>query len=279
MEFKTILVDMTEDDAREARLDTALILATWFGGRVAGVTATGPLLDPYRSAGEAALRYQAMRADMLRRLDAAGTEALNRALMRHRTKVEAFHRVVGQEAGWVLAAEGLTSDIVLPGLPGASPELPALLASAAEYALVNAGRPILVVPPSARLDPLHTAVVAWNGRREAARAVADALPLLRRAKRVIVHVVLTRSGAGGHVAGEQEASALVQWLTTHDVRASLRFDEASSAAECLIGRVLVDDAGLLVAGGYGHSRLGELFLGGTTRTLLQNSPVPLLMSH
>lgn len=274
MEFKTVLVDLTEDDAREARLDAAMTLATWFDGRVIGVTATGPLLDPYRSAGEEALRYQAMRADMLRRLDAAGTEALAHAVSRHRSQVDASHRVIEQEAGWALAMEGLTSDIILPVLPGASSELPPLLASAAEYALVNAGKPILVVPPSVQLLPLRTAILAWNGRREAARAVADAMPLLRRTERVVVHVVLTRGGGG-----EQGASALVQWLGTHGVRATLEIDDASSAAERLLERVLVHSASLLVAGGYGHSRLGELFLGGTTRTLLRDTPVPLLMSH
>ena len=132
MEFKTVLVDLTEDEARETRLDAALTLASWFEGRVVAVTAPGPLLDPYRSAGKETLRYLSMRADLLRQLDAAGTEALVHAVRRFGSKIDTSHLVIEQEAGWALAQEGVTSDIILPALPGALPGLPPLLASAAE---------------------------------------------------------------------------------------------------------------------------------------------------
>nr|WP_315594667.1 universal stress protein [uncultured Cupriavidus sp.] len=273
MEFKTVLVDLTDDDARDARLDAALTLAAWFEGRVVGLTATGPQLDPFRSAGEEMLRYQAMRADMLRGLDVAGTQALSRAVARQDASVETSHTVVDQEAGWALATHGMTSDVILPALPGGVQDVPLLLASAAEYALLNSGRPVLIVPPRHRLLPLDTAVVAWNGRREAARAVADALPLLRRAALVVVEHISTRGGA------EPGASAVVRWLAGHGIDAVLELRQASSAAECLLETVVARSAGLLVAGGYGHSRIGEMVAGGTTRTLLRNAPVALLMSH
>lgn len=274
MEFKTVLVDLTEDEARETRLDAALTLASWFEGRVVAVTAPGPLLDPYRSAGKETLRYLSMRADLLRQLDAAGTEALVHAVRRFGSKIDTSHLVIEQEAGWALAQEGVTSDIILPALPGALPGLPPLLASAAEYAMVNSGRPVLVVPPSATIAFAGTVVVAWNGRREAARAVADAMPMLRRAARVVVKIVVARGGASDH-----GGSALIRWLASHGVQATLEFDESSSTAECLLKALLVEKASLLVAGGYGRSRIGEMFMGGTTRTLIRNTPVPLLMSH
>lgn len=274
MEFKTVLVDLTEDEARENRLNAALTLASWFDGRVVAVTATGPLLDPYRSAGEETLRYQAMRADLIRQLDAAGTEALVHAVSRFGSKIDTSHRVIEQEAGWALANDGLTSDIILPALPGASTALSPLLASAAEYAMVNSGKPILVVPPAATIAFAGTVLVAWNGRREAARAVADAMPMLRRAARVVVQVVVGRGSASEH-----GGSALIRWLASHGVQASLQLDESSSIAECLLKAVFLEEASLLVAGGYGHSRIGEMLMGGTTRTLIRNTPVPLLMSH
>lgn len=273
MEFKTVLVDLAEDDALTARLDAAMALAAP-AGRVIGLTAIGQLLDPYRSAGEETLRYQAMRADMLRGVKRAGEEALSEAVRRYGVTIDSSHLVVEQDAGWALTTRGMTSDIVLPGLPGAPSELPPLMASPAEYALVNSGKPILVVPPAARMLPIETAVVAWNGRREAARAISDAIPLLRLAKRVIVHVVLGRGGPWEHGDGE-----MVRWLAGHGIKAVMAIEESSSAAERLLEKVLLETAGLLVAGGYGHSRLGELVMGGTTRTLLHNTPVPLLMSH
>ncbi|WP_061958552.1 universal stress protein [Cupriavidus pauculus] len=273
MEFKSVLVDLAADDALTARLDAAMALAG-DSGRVIGLTATGQLLDPYRSAGEETLRYQAMRADMLRGVRRAGEEALLDAIRRRGATVDSTHVVAEQDAGWALTTRGMTSDIVLPGLPGAPSELPPLMASPAEYALVNAGKPILVVPPAARMLPIGTAVVAWNGRREAARAIGDAIPLLKLAERVIVHVVIGRSGPWEHSDGE-----LVRWLAGHGIKATVEMEESSSAAERLLEKVLLESAGLLVAGGYGHSRLGELVMGGTTRTLLHNTPVPLLMSH
>ncbi|SDP71973.1 Universal stress protein family protein [Ralstonia sp. 25mfcol4.1] len=133
---------------------------------------------------------------------------------------------------------------------------------------------MLVVPPQARLSKIDTALVAWNGRREAARAVCDALPLLQRANRVILLVVMGGKGLWQHGDGE-----LVRWLGTHGVQASLVVEEPSSVAGCLLQKALQVSADLLVAGGYGHSRIGELMTGGTTRTLLRNTPVPLLISH
>ncbi|WP_404994870.1 universal stress protein [Cupriavidus pauculus] len=274
MEFKTILVDLTDDEARDARLDAALTLADWSDGNVVGLSATGPLLDPYRSKGGEALRYEAMRGDMLRRLHAAGDAAIADALVRHPSTAGTSHVVIEQETGWALAVRGMASDIILPGLPGANRELPPVMASPAEYALVNSGKPLLIVPPRARLAPIETAVVAWNGRREAARALADAIPLLQRAMQVIIHVVITRHGPREHGDGE-----LVKWLAAHGVRARLAVEEASSVAECLLRKLRDESADLLVAGGYGHSRIGELVMGGTTRTLIRNLRVPLVISH
>lgn len=274
MAYKTVLVDLTDDGARQARLDAAFALAADANGRVIGLSATGPMLDPYRSVGAETMRYQAMHADMLRGVEQAGTQALSDACARHGTPTDYSHVLAEQDAGWALATHGMASDIILPGLPGAPSELPVLMASAAEYALVNAGRPMLVVPPQARLSKIDTALVAWNGRREAARAVCDALPLLQRANRVILLVVMGGKGLWQHGDGE-----LLRWLGTHGVQASLVVEESSSVAGCLLQKALQVSADLLVAGGYGHSRIGELMTGGTTRTLLRNTPVPLLISH
>jgi len=274
MDFKTILVDLAADAARDARLDAALTLASLFTARVVGLTATGTLLDPYRSAGEEAARYQKMRDDMLQNLRQADASALDAAVARRGRGVDTTHILVEQEAGWALATLGTASDLILPPAPALTHDTPMLMATPAEYALLNSGRPILVMPPGTSLVPGGTVVIAWDGRREAARAVADAMPVLALASRVIMQVVLTGSGLGEHRAAD-----VVRWLAQHGIEVSLRIDEAASPADSLMRVVRNEAADLLVTGGYGHSRLGELVMGGTTRTLLRNSPVPLLMSH
>ncbi|WP_254776125.1 hypothetical protein [Ralstonia sp. 25mfcol4.1] len=141
MAYKTVLVDLTDDGARQARLDAAFALAADSNGRVIGLSATGPMLDPYRSVGAETMRYQAMHADMLRGVEQAGTQALSDACARHGTPTDYSHVLAEQDAGWALATHGMASDIILPGLPGAPSELPVLMASAAEYALsTRAGR-------------------------------------------------------------------------------------------------------------------------------------------
>jgi nucleotide-binding universal stress UspA family protein len=274
MDFKTILVDLAADSARDARLDAALTLASLFTARVVGLTATGTLLDPYRSAGEEAARYQKMRDDMLQNLRQADASALDAAVARRGRGVDTSHVLIEQEAGWALAMLGTASDLILPPAPALTRDTPMLMATPAEYALLNAGRPILVMPPGTSLVPGGTVVIAWDGRREAARAVADAMPLLALASRVIMQVVLTGSSPGEHRAAD-----VMRWLAQHGIEVSLRIDEAASPADSLLRVVRNEAADLLVTGGYGHSRLGELVMGGTTRTLLRNSPVPLLMSH
>jgi len=274
MDFKTILVDLAADAARDARLDAALTLASLFTARIVGLTATGTLLDPYRSAGDEAARYQKMRDDMLNNLRQADASALDAAVARRGRGIDTSHVVVEQESGWALATRGTACDLILPPPPGLTHDTPMLMATPAEYALLNAGRPILMMPPGTSLVPGGTVVVAWDGRREAARAVADAMPLLALASRVILQVVVSGSGPGEHGAADA-----VRWLAQHGVGATLRIDEAVSPADSLLRVVRNESADLLVTGGYGHSRLGELVMGGTTRTLLRSSPVPLLMSH
>ena len=274
MDFKTILVDLAADAARDARLDAAMTLASLFTARIVGLTATGTLLDPYRSAGDEAARYQQLRSDMLRNLQQADAAALDAAVARRGRGINTSQVVVEQESGWALATRGVTSDLILPPPPALTHDTPILMATPAEYVLLNSGRPILVMPTGTSLVPGGTVVVAWDGRREAARAMADAMPLLALASRVIVQVVLTGSGPNEHGGAD-----VVRWLACHGINASLRIDEAASPADSLIRIARNEAADLLVTGGYGHSRLGELVMGGTTRTLLRNSPVPLLMSH
>ncbi len=143
--------------------------------------------------------------------------------------------------------------------------------------LMGAGRPVLIVPPSAAGLKLTRALVCWKDSREARRAVADALPFLTASKRVDV-VELVREHETE--AAQLRLADVGDWLARHGVEASclawpLNGAEATGIAE--IARDLGAD--LIVAGAFGHSRLREWALGGVTRDLLLQVDRCALVSH
>jgi nucleotide-binding universal stress UspA family protein len=149
-----------------------------------------------------------------------------------------------------------------------------------EAVLFNSGRPVLVFRAGeASLSPLApaTVVVAWDGSRCAARAMADALPILKLARQVRILTVLDEKPSAAAGVG---ADAL-RHLAAHGIAAQL--DEVAAAGR-RIGEVLDAYLGqlqpdLLVMGGYGHTRLREIVLGGATEHALYHLKSPLFMSH
>jgi nucleotide-binding universal stress UspA family protein len=148
--------------------------------------------------------------------------------------------------------------------------------------VMTAARPVVMVPHSGAWTAFaQNILIAWDGSREAARAVSDALPLLRRAECVSIEVIAGRHGAQ-RVRAEEEAIEAAAWLDLHGVNAS--FHESARAAGVATGAALLSRASdlhadLMVAGAYAHSRIHERVLGGVTRTLLEAMTIPVLMSH
>lgn len=146
--------------------------------------------------------------------------------------------------------------------------------------LRHSGRPVLAVPAaSAATLPPRRAVIAWKPTREAARAVADAMPLLSMADAVDVLVVDPVVGEAGH--GGEPGADIAAHLARHGLKVEvvMRPRMNFSVAYALLDHARMVGADLLVAGGYGHSRLREAMLGGTTRELLQTAHLPVLFSH
>jgi nucleotide-binding universal stress UspA family protein len=122
-------------------------------------------------------------------------------------------------------------------------------------------------------------MVAWDDSREAARAVSDALPLLRRAGQVQV-VSWNEAGTEADTRLNERMDALRQWLTWQGVPAETRVETtAVSISDAMLSRAADLGADLVVMGAYGHSRWTERVLGGATRGLLTSMTVPVLMSH
>lgn len=162
-------------------------------------------------------------------------------------------------------------------------EGPGDTATALQYVsalLLESGRPVLVVPPKApALAPLRRVLLAWRPTAEAARALHDAMPFLKRADQVDVAVVDPFDGERGD--GQAPGADIAALLARHEVRANVVVRESGGrrVGEVLLEMVRQMPAQLVVAGGYGHSRLRERIMGGVTRDLLAGSPVPVLFSH
>ena len=145
--------------------------------------------------------------------------------------------------------------------------------------LFGGGAPVLVVPDQVEVWlPPRRAVVAWTPTREAARAVRDALPLLRGAQ---VDLVVVDAHVGERAHGEEPGADIAAHLARHGVNVNVVQLGSGNAdvADTLLGHARASGADLLVAGAYGHTRLREFVLGGTTRCLFDRTHIPILFSR
>ena len=173
-----------------------------------------------------------------------------------------------------LLKQGRVADLLVIARQGPSDGDAGLFRFDAAALLMEFGRPILVVPPGiGRLDPIR-AVIAWKDTREARRALADAVPLLRLAE----ETVLVAFGSDADRSGIEDAAA---YLVRHGARVSTKVvsEIEVSVSEDLLGLVADLGADLLVTGAYGHSRLREWILGGVTADLLAGTSICCLMTH
>ena len=148
-----------------------------------------------------------------------------------------------------------------------------------ENLLFGTGRHLFLVPSDRKaMTPLDNIVVAWNGSRESARALAESLPYLHLARKVGVLVV---EGENPTEADALKGNDAVLHLRHHGINAVKyrAIGEEDEIADVLIAECRRLDANLLVMGSYGHSRLHELLPGSTTDRVLRRSPFPLLMAH
>lgn len=145
--------------------------------------------------------------------------------------------------------------------------------------VLASGRPVLLIPSAGEFPTIGNRVlVAWDAGREAARAVTDALPFLRRATKVTV-LAVNPDSTGGH--GERPGADIALFLARHGVRVEAAESHAGDVdvGAWMLSRAFDLEADLIVMGGYGHSRVREMAFGGVTRTILGEMTVPVLMSH
>jgi nucleotide-binding universal stress UspA family protein len=160
----------------------------------------------------------------------------------------------------------------------AEPETSAVEDVIAEAALFESGRPVIVVPYIQK-EPLKLdqVMVCWDGSRSATRAIGDAIPLLKRSKRVEIVIVANERGKQDEIAGADMGAHLARHGLNVEVRRTVLGDV--DVADVLLSHAADSGSDFIVMGGYGHSRLREFVLGGVTRSIFRSMTAPVLMSH
>lgn len=279
MGFKTITVAIDGSDASKARLALAQALAERWEAKlnaVAFALAEVPVVfaDAYSAA-----MFDAASSAAREEAEAAVATAKT-ALLGARCDWETRVAVgVNAAAADLAAQESLYSDLFVLATPSAAGENAALAMRLLEGVLFAGAAPALATPAEVNPDIKlgDRIAVAWDARREAARAAHSARPLLAEASSIDALTVKHFWGAEPY--GPVPGVAFTQWLSRHGVSPELRELEGSDVADVILADLAERDRDVLVMGAYGHSRLREALFGGVTETLLKQSPVPLFMAH
>jgi nucleotide-binding universal stress UspA family protein len=273
-DIRTILTHVAPGRDNDARLRAAAHLArrldcTLYGLAAAMIPPLGPVDPSGLVAGD---WIAALRDELDREFEAAEVDFRKAA-----AGLEAQFAAAEAMPADALARAARAADLILLGGAAVRQSEPYRLPDPAEV-MLHAGRPVLIAPPEGTPLRGEAVVVAWKDTREARRALADALPFLKRAQTVVVTEVCPASEREEAVV---RTSDVVAGLRRHDVAAEGRVVLAAAdrvAVELNIAAEAIG-ADLVVAGGYGHTRLGEWVFGGVTRELLVAPERYVLLSH
>ena len=277
MTYKTILVHVDTDERCGTRVDIALRLARQFDAHLIGLHIRMPDAPPHREA-DAGRVAASLRHDEATN-DARKAAALFQNRIRGTALVGAEWRETAGYAEDAIALHARYADLVIVGQSDPArhypypPDLPALLA-------FTTIRPVLAIPYAGDFHHLgENVLIAWNGSREATRAITNALPILKAATTVTVMAVNPVHGPLEH--GEAPGDELAIYLARHGVEVNVSRQEKTEidVGECLLSGAADFGVDLIVMGAYGHLRLREWILGGVTRTIARSMTVPVLMSH
>lgn len=278
MAFRSLLVHVDDSERCSHRLSVASRIAHDFAAQLVGVyLVPTPELTPTIAAllpdsvVEQRLRATGDAQDLA---EARFFDAAQRANL-----VTIEWRAPAGDPVKAIAAHTRGVDLAIIGQPDPDDSAASFAGELANASVLSTGRPVLIIPHTGATGAIgRTVFVAWNDSKASARAVADALPILGKAKQVIVVSVNTsdhESRSDAQVVAHIEA-----YLRRHGVVATFRHvDGVSDVGELLLSQAHDAGADLIVMGAYGRTPLRERVLGGVTRTVLTKMTVPVLMSH
>ena len=275
--IKDIVVNLSIGEKASTACDYAVSVAAAFDAHLTGIAFLYDPIVPVSGAGY-------IPADVIEAQERESEDATRAALDR-------FSRACSR-AG--VAAEPLTLSASFAGVGEqfgriarrfdlsivgqAEPESSAVEEIIAESALFESGRPVIIVPYIQKAPlKLDNVMVCWDGSRAAARATADAMPLLAKAGRVEVVIVTNERGKQDEIEGADMGAHLARHGLNVDVKRTALGD--IDVADVILSHAADAGSDLIVMGGYGHSRLREFVLGGVTRSIFRSMTAPVLMSH
>jgi nucleotide-binding universal stress UspA family protein len=277
MTYATVMVSLALDQSNEARLEAAGQIAERFEAAIIGIAASQFCPPLYFTSGEQAQGLiDRGRASIEQRL--AELEAEFRVATKHWGRPVEWRSAIDFPARFILQ-QARCADIIVSGPERGTLSDPLAFASPKDL-LMQAGRPLLLVPDAIDRFEWPSVVVAWKDAPEARRAIVDALPLLRRAKNVTVAEVPEQGGSRS--AAVSRLRDVAAWLSRHGIAASEFVPDINESLHTTVqlDKIAADvDAGIVVAGAYGHSRLREWILGGMTQHLITRSARCVLLSH
>ena len=274
MSFTSMMVHQNVDAHNDSRLQIAANLAQRFGAKLIGIAACEVNPPAYASGAFASAIFNELRLQTESKLKEAAVRfsASAEGNVREIEWRQAFAKPIAY-----VAQEGRAADVIITGAARDSAYFDPFTQLDPGDLIMQAGRPVLIVPPEAESLEAKHVLVAWKDTREARRAVLDALPFLQAATDVTVVEVGSRAEIkyaarrGEDVAG---------WLERHGVCAAANAIVASEQPfEALEALLLQNAADLVVAGAYGHSRVQEWIFGGVTRDLLTKARCCCLFAH
>lgn len=274
--IKDILVNLSTENKRDVAAEYAVSVATTLEAHLSGVafayepTVPGTIFDGVSASIVAASMAETKKAA---KASADRFEELARG-----AALSADARVIGASAEGAADIFGRLArrydlSIVRQTNPEGYTEDPII-----EAALFGSGRPVLVVPYIQKQGlGLNRVLLCWDGSRHAARAFADALPLLERSNQIDVVTVTKKDDNNAEISGAD----IAHHLARHRLKVELKklVSPDADVADTILSHAADTSADLIVMGGYGHSRLREFVLGGATRGILASMTVPTLMSH
>lgn len=270
MSYRTILLELADEASSEARISAGLALASKFQARLTGMRVMPPPIVPVGYGEGAAFvgpeileaqrkAEQEITAKIKAKWDALTAGAAN--VVWHAEEGEPYDR---------LGVYARTSDLTITARADVS-GIDALPPQMVEDLLHVVGGPLLMLPPTLTATIGTKPLVAWNGGREAARAVKDAMPFLEKAEQVTLLAI-------GEEPGDTVEAAKTQ-LEAHGCKIrAIHIEAEDDIGKQLLASVSSEQCDLLVMGAYGHSRLRELMLGGATRYVVRNAPTAVLFS-
>ncbi|WP_084004304.1 universal stress protein [Cupriavidus pauculus] len=279
MSYATILVHLDASRNLHERLHLAAQLCVQHSAKLIGVFAVGAP-DPMAVRGLAdGDRYLSTFNEWQHRKGDDARQAFEGATADLQIRTEWRAPDWGTEH----AVEALShlADLLVLGEPGPRSKSAIPTMRSLSSVILRCGRPVLVVPAAGPHPTVGQRVtVAWNGSRECARAIHDALPILVRAD--AIDVIQFSQANDIEPAWHSPPDYAVTWLRSHGVTATVEtliIERSDDAGEMLIDHAQRRQTDLIVMGAFGHTRMREIVLGGVTHTILQSMPAAVLFSH